>query len=82
VLDLAGNAAEWVSDFAVESDSDGYGYGPQAATNPKGPPSGVFRRIRGGSYRTGAHLVRAAARMTNVFERASDVGFRCAYEER
>jgi formylglycine-generating enzyme required for sulfatase activity len=82
VLDLAGNAAEWVADFVAEPDNDGYGYGPQALTNPSGPTSGVYRRVRGGSYRSGAPWVRGAARSGSVFERAPDIGFRCAYEAR
>lgn len=48
-LDMAGNAAEWVSDWYAENY---YAFSPQA--NPQGPEDGLFRVLRGGSYFTTA----------------------------
>lgn len=79
LLDMAGNVAEWVADF-YERDEEGFGYkrGPQ--TNPKGPPFGPYGHVvRGGSYRDGAHWMRAASRRASPFA-SRELGFRCAYD--
>ncbi len=79
LLDMAGNAAEWVSDF-YERDEEGYGYGRGAQVNPKGPaysPAGHV--IRGGSYRDAAHWLRTAARKAWPYP-SREIGFRCAYD--
>lgn len=77
LLDMAGNAAEWVFDF-YERDEQQFGYHRGAVTNPKGPPFGALGHvIRGGSYRDGAHWMRAAARRASTFAER-EVGFRCA----
>lgn len=78
VLDLAGNASEWVHDF-FELDAEHFGYSGKAVTNPKGPTSGRGHVIRGGSYRDGAHWLRTAARRFMVHT-SREVGFRCAYD--
>jgi formylglycine-generating enzyme len=78
VLDMAGNASEWVHDL-FDLDADGFGYSGKAATNPKGPPSGHGHVIRGGSYRDGAHWLRTAARRF-MMQPSREVGFRCAYD--
>lgn len=79
VLDLAGNAAEWVWDlFGV--DEQGFGYKKRREQNPRGPLFGDRHVIRGGSYRTAAHEVRGAARTLREAPRTADVGFRCAYD--
>ncbi|MBX3202706.1 MAG: SUMF1/EgtB/PvdO family nonheme iron enzyme [Labilithrix sp.] len=77
LLDMAGNAAEWVADW-YDRDEQQFGYRRGAQTNPTGPTFGVLGHvIRGGSYRDGAHWLRAAARRaSNLAER--EVGFRCA----
>jgi formylglycine-generating enzyme required for sulfatase activity len=79
ILDMAGNAAEWVSDF-FEVDPEGHGYDGRPAVNPKGPPTGAFHVVRGGSFASGAAWVRAAARSTLIDPRSARVGFRCAYD--
>lgn len=78
VLDLAGNVSEWVHDW-FEIDADGYGYAGKAVTNPKGAVFGRGHVIRGGSYRDGAHWLRAAARRPAMFP-SREIGFRCAYD--
>ncbi len=74
VLNLAGNAAEWVADW----------YGPSyyevtVYKNPTGPQSGEFKLIRGGSWFTQAQALRVSSRLWNYPGLRSDtVGFRCA----
>ena len=77
LLDMAGNASEWVFDW-YDRDEQQFGYRRGAQTNPKGPPFGALGHvIRGGSYRDGAHFMRAAARRASSFAER-EVGFRCA----
>jgi len=78
VLDLAGNVSEWVADFWGDTDPQGFGYSALPATDPRGPPTGVFHIIRGGSYETAAAWLRGAARSAPVLPRSAAVGFRCA----
>jgi sulfatase modifying factor 1 len=82
LLDLAGNASEWVSDVWGEPDENGNGYSAKPQVNPKGPAHGGFHVIRGGSFTRGGHDMRAAARHMTVMPRAPDVGFRCAADAR
>ncbi len=74
VLDMAGNAAEWVSDYY---DPDYYSYGPDL--NPSGPKKVLDHVLRGGSYDS------SAAQATTFFRDSSHsarpnprAGFRCA----
>ncbi len=76
LLDMAGNAAEWVADW-YDRDEQQFGYKRGAQVNPKGPAFGALGHvIRGGSYRDGAHWMRAAARRASSFAER-EVGFRC-----
>jgi formylglycine-generating enzyme len=77
LLDMAGNAAEWVWDW-YDRDADGYGYPGKAVTNPRGPVFGNGHVTRGGSYRDGAHWLRTAARRPALYP-SREIGFRCAY---
>jgi len=79
LLDMAGNAAEWVHDF-YDRDEEGYGYGRGAQVNPKGVPFAQYGHVvRGGSYREPAYRLRNASRFAWVFP-SREIGFRCAYD--
>jgi formylglycine-generating enzyme required for sulfatase activity len=68
---IAGNAAEWVSDY----------YGPYTATNaidPTGPPVGKDRVTRGGSWNDPQKYMRVSSRDAHPPEKPEiTVGFRC-----
>ncbi len=75
VLQMAGNAAEWVADYF---DPTYYGSSDEKA-DPKGPSRGRERVVRGGSYRDPPHLLRVAARRPKLPTEADNtIGFRCA----
>lgn len=75
--DMCGNASEWVQDAFSEDPF------PEGAINPKGPSSGRYRIMRGGSWRS-------SIRYSTVWERARDwpentyvtTGFRCARDKK
>ena len=56
---MLGNAAEYVSDWYAP---DAYSMLVDGATDPKGPPSGTERVIRGGHFRSDAGQIRSASR--------------------
>jgi formylglycine-generating enzyme required for sulfatase activity len=77
VLDLAGNAAEWVADF-YDRVEEQFGYAMGAVTNPRIVAFSQHGHvIRGGSYETAAWELRSAARFASRFP-SPDLGFRCA----
>jgi formylglycine-generating enzyme required for sulfatase activity len=75
VYNLVGNVQEWVADWYA---LDYYMHSPQ--NNPKGPNTGNFRVIRGGSWRQlESYQVLSANRAYQVPDYSSNfVGFRCA----
>ena len=79
VLDLAGNAAEWVSDF-FDVDPRGVGFAPGPVTNPTGPKTGSVHVVRGGDFEDGAPFMRAASRNDSAGA-SPTVGFRCVADE-
>lgn len=73
LYDMAGNAAEWVSDWY----SPTY-YAESPAADPKGPADGKERVTRGGSYYDPEKYLRSSARDHRVPGKPyNTVGFRC-----
>jgi len=71
-LDMAGNVWEMVADWNGE-------YLPEKQVNPTGPPSGVRRVARGGSWHASPDHVRSALRTHMGIDQYNDhAGFRCA----
>ncbi|HKP58168.1 MAG TPA: formylglycine-generating enzyme family protein [Polyangiales bacterium] len=74
LLNMAGNVWEFVADRYGAYDAE------RSGVEPQGPREGSERVIRGGSWRTAPHGLRATARARiPEGERRADVGFRCAY---
>jgi formylglycine-generating enzyme required for sulfatase activity len=71
VLDMAGNVAEWVSDWY----DPGY-YAVSPGQNPQGPGFGQERVARGGAWDDTFSAIRAAHRDAHAPDDAA-IGFRC-----
>ena len=74
VMDMCGNAREWVGDWY---DSDYYSKNP--SYNPQGPSNGKYKVLRGGAYNNPPAFIRTSARTKRVPDGEWDTtGFRCA----
>ena len=77
VMDMAGNAEEWVHDWYDHS----YYQSSKNSSNPTGPAAGVQRVIKGGSYGTPRWEVRIAQRFKGKpHNKGPRIGFRCALD--
>lgn len=56
-LDMAGNVEEWVADWYAPTT-----YAQSPRNNPTGPENGIFRVVRGGSFKSNRGGVRATVR--------------------
>lgn len=74
LLDMTGNAAEWVQDWY-----EPYSYLNAPLSDPQGPNGKLLKVVRGGSWLKPARNLRVADRdYARPTDRATGIGFRCA----
>jgi len=74
--DMLGNMKEWVTDWY---EKNYYRTLPSLATDPKGPPNGTQRVLRGGYWDDRSGDVRVSSRDFSIpSNRSAGYGFRCA----
>jgi formylglycine-generating enzyme required for sulfatase activity len=81
MLDMAGNIAEWVSDWYSPSYYIQLAQTGQAVLNPQGPPAGTEKVVRGGSWDTPPFFSRSVHRQSAEPQNQTLwLGFRCAQD--
>jgi formylglycine-generating enzyme required for sulfatase activity len=81
MLDMAGNVAEWVSDWYSPSYYIQLAQSGQAVLNPQGPPAGTEKVVRGGSWDTPPFFSRTVHRQSAEPQNQTLwLGFRCAQD--
>jgi formylglycine-generating enzyme required for sulfatase activity len=79
LFDMAGNAAEWVSDWYSPNYYIQQAQSGQSSIDPQGPPAGTQKVIRGGSWDSVPFFARAVQRQSlEPQNQTAWLGFRCA----
>jgi formylglycine-generating enzyme required for sulfatase activity len=74
IFDLMGNVSEWCQDWY----DAGYYHHPSGQLNPKGPPAGKEKVVRGGNYReyVGDHFRPSLRNKRKPGEKSGEIGLR------
>ena len=77
LFDISGNVWEWVSDWF---EKDYFKFSP--FSNPKGPKTGIFKTLKGGSWSNDPNYLTIGYRMVYGPEGKDEyIGFRCAQKK-